>query len=82
MDWVLTDPQPQQLAAGPSLRLILTDNHDLNRDGLNDSAIAGVVLDQNIGRDSCVLSASSRQPQSAIWGSELFTKETTTRTDF
>jgi len=35
--------------------LILTDNHDLNRDGLNDPAIAGVVLDQNIGRDSCVL---------------------------
>ena len=35
--------------------LILTHNHDLNRAGLDDPSIAGVVLDQNIGKDSCVL---------------------------
>ena len=35
--------------------LILTHNHDLNRDGINDPSISGVVLDHNIGRDCCVL---------------------------
>ena len=35
--------------------LILTHNHDLNRDGINDPSISAVVLDHNIGRDTCVL---------------------------
>ena len=35
--------------------LILTHNHDLNREGIDDPSISAVVLDQNIGRDSCVL---------------------------
>ena len=35
--------------------LILTHNHDLNPEGINDPSISAVVLDHNIGRDSCVL---------------------------
>ena len=35
--------------------LILTHNHDLNREGIDDPSISAVVLDHNIGRDSCVL---------------------------
>ena len=40
--------------------LILTDNHDQTRETLEDPAITAIVIDQNIGGPTCVLTQALR----------------------